>query len=101
MTSGAVERLPAMWLVVLAALVAPRVVFGAMWFFGDRVDPAFDTNVWPILGLIFLPWASILYVLLWSPVEGVMGYEWVIVGVAAVVDVISWASRLAKAQNPY
>jgi hypothetical protein len=101
MMSGAVGRLPTMWLVVLAALVAPRVVFGLMWFLGDRVDPAFDTNVWPILGLIFVPWASILYVLLWSPVEGVMGYEWVIVGVAAVVDVISWASRLAKAQNPY
>ncbi len=101
MTSGAVETLASMWLVVLAALVAPRIVFGAMWYFGDRVDLAFDTNVWPILGVIFVPWASILYVLLWSPVEGVMGYEWIIVGVAGVVDVISWASRLAKAQNPY
>jgi len=101
MTSEAVGRLPAMWLVGLAALVAPRVVFGLMWFFGERVDPAFDTNVWPILGLIFLPWASILYVLLWSPVEGVMGYEWVIVGGAAAIDVISWASRVAKAQSPY
>jgi hypothetical protein len=95
------NRLRAMFLVVLAALIAPRLVFAGMWYFGDRVDPAFDTVVWPILGLIFLPWASIMYVLLWSPVEGVMGYEWVIVGVAVAVDVISWASRLAKAQNPY
>jgi hypothetical protein len=90
-----------MCLVALVALFAPRVVFALMWIFGDRVDLAFDTVLWPILGLVFLPWAAILYVLLWSPIEGVMGYEWLIVGVAAVVDVISWASRLAKAQNPY
>jgi hypothetical protein len=90
-----------MWLVVAAAMVAPRVVFALLWISGDRVDSAFDTVLWPILGLIFLPLASILYVLLWSPVEGVLGYEWVIVGGAAVVDVIFWATRLAKAQNPY
>jgi hypothetical protein len=90
-----------MWLVSLAALVAPRAVFAAIWYFGDRVELAFDTNLWPILGLAFVPWASILYVLLWSPVEGVMGYEWLIVAGAAAVDVISWASRLAKASNPY
>ena len=90
-----------MCLLFLAALLAPRVVFALMWILGDRVDLAFDTVLWPILGLIFLPWASIMYVLLWSPLEGVMGYEWVIVGVAAAVDVISWASRLAKAQSSY
>ena len=33
--------------------------------------------------------------------EGVIEYEWVIVGVAAAVDVVSWWSRLAKASNPY
>lgn len=90
-----------MCLVVVLALLAPRVAFALMWVFGERVDLAFDTVVWPILGLAFVPWASIMYVLLWSPFDGVIGYEWVIVGLAAAVDVISWASRLAKAQNPY
>lgn len=90
-----------MCLVVVLALLAPRVAFALMWVFGERVDLAFDTVVWPILGIIFVPWASIMYVLLWSPFDGVIGYEWVIVGLAAAVDVISWASRLAKAQNPY
>jgi hypothetical protein len=90
-----------MWLVVLAAGIAPRLVFALLWISDDRVDTAFDTVVWPILGLIFLPSASILYVLVWEPPEGVMGYEWLIVGGAAVVDVIFWATRLAKAQNPY
>jgi hypothetical protein len=91
----------AMFLVSAAALIAPRVVFAVMWFAGDRVDPVFSTVLWPILGLIFAPWASILFVLLWSQDEGVAGYEWVIVGVAAAVDVVSWWSRLATARNPY
>jgi len=90
-----------MFLVSAAALVAPRVVFAVMWYAGDRVDPVFSTVLWPILGLIFAPWASILFVLLWSQGEGVVGYEWVIVGVAAAVDVVSWWSRLAAARNPY
>lgn len=90
-----------MFLVSAAALIAPRVVFALMWFTGDRVDPVFSTVFWPILGLIFAPWASILFVLLWSQGEGVVGYEWVIVGVAAAVDVISWWSRLAAARDPY
>jgi hypothetical protein len=90
-----------MWLVVLAAGIAPRVIFALLWISGERVDAAFDSVIWPILGLIFLPSASILYVLVWEPAVGVTGYEWIIVGGAAVIDVIFWATRLARAQNPY
>ena len=77
------------------------VVFALMWFSSDRVDPVFAAVLWPVLGLIFAPWAAILYVLLWSQGEGVAGYEWVLVGVAAAVDVVSWWSRLATVRNPY
>ena len=90
-----------MFLAFTVVLLAPRVVFALMWFTSDRVDPVFGTVLWPILGLIFLPWASILYVLLWTQGEGVTGYEWVIVGVAAAVDVISWWSRLSRVSNPH
>jgi len=95
------NKLDLVFLVFGLALLAPRIVFAFMWFAGDRVDPVFSAVLWPILGLVFLPWASILYVLLWSEGEGVIEYEWVIVGVAAAVDVVSWWSRLAKASNPY
>jgi hypothetical protein len=90
-----------MCLVFLIALFAPRVALGLMWIFGDRVERAFDTALWPILGLLFAPWATIMYVLLWDPATGVTGGEWLIVGVAAAVDVASWGARLAKASRPY
>jgi hypothetical protein len=62
---------------------------------------AFETVLWPILGLVFVPWATIMYVIIWSPFSGVEGSEWLIVGVAAAVDVLSWGARLAKASRPY
>ncbi len=90
-----------MCLVFLLALFAPRLALGLMWIFGDRVDRAFDTVLWPILGIIFFPWATIMYVLLWDPVGGVTGGEWFIVAVAAVVDIASNGARLAKSSGSY
>jgi hypothetical protein len=83
-----------MSLVVFLALIAPRVVLGLMWYSGDRVDAAFTGNFVPALGLIFLPYATIMYVLLWSVQGGVEGAEWFLVAIAAGVDIVLTGSRL-------
>ena len=83
-----------MGLVIFAAVVAPRVVLGVMWYSGNRVDDAFNGWFVPLLGLIFLPYATIMYVLLWSANDGVKGSQWILVGIAAAVDLIMTGSRL-------
>jgi hypothetical protein len=85
----------------LVVLGAPRVALALMWILGDRVESAFDTALWPVLGLVFLPLATIMYVLVWDPFVAVSTSEWLVVGVAAAVDVISWTSRLARVSRPY
>ncbi|HEY4621366.1 MAG TPA: hypothetical protein VIG93_06650 [Gaiellaceae bacterium] len=85
-----------MCLVFIAALFAPRLVFALMWIFGDDVGPAFAGWLWPLLLLLFLPWTGIMYTLLWSPVVGVDGSEWILVAIAVLVDILSWGSRMAK-----
>lgn len=90
-----------MFLLFLVGLVAPRVALGYVWIFTDRVDRAFAEVLWPTLGILFLPWGTIMYVLLWSATDGVSDFEWVLVGVAAAVDVLSWASRLSGTRSPY
>ncbi len=85
-----------MCLIFLLALFAPRVAFVFIWIFGDRVDLAFGSFIWPLLLLIFLPWTGIMYALLWSPVGGVEGAEWILIGLAVAVDIMSWSSRAAK-----
>ena len=88
---------PAMCCLILAAgLLGPRVALLFWWIFGDRVDVAFDSWVWPFLGLIFLPWTTLAYVLVWSPVVGVDGGEWIVVALGFVVDVATYSSRAAQ-----
>jgi hypothetical protein len=89
-----------MGLLIFMAMVAPRVVLGFMWYTGDRVDNAFSGSVVPALGLIFLPYATIMYVLLWAADKRVEGSEWILVGIAAVVDVVLAGSRLLP-KKPY
>jgi hypothetical protein len=42
------------------AILGPRFVLAAWWLFGSKVDAAFDSAIWPLLGLIFLPAGSAL-----------------------------------------
>ena len=77
------------WLAMLAAF-APRVVLIFMWIVGPRVNAAFNTWIWPLLGLIFLPYTTIFFVLVWSPVTGVVGWDWVWIGMGVVLDLVKW-----------
>lgn len=83
-----------MGLLIFIAVVAPRVVLGVMWYTGDKVDNAFSGWFVPLLGLIFLPYATIMYVLLYAANGSVSGTQWILVGIAAVVDVVLTGSRL-------
>ena len=90
-----------MCLVFLLAIFAPRLALVFVWIFGDRVELAFDSWVWPLLGLIFLPWTTLMYVFLWTPGRGVDGAEWILVGLAVAIDISSWAARSARRRLAY
>lgn len=83
---------------LLFAALGPRFALIAMWLFGDRVDAAFDSALWPLLGLLVAPWTTLMYLLAWSPVGGVSGGEWVIVGLGAVLDVATYAAKPARSR---
>jgi hypothetical protein len=82
-------------LALTAGFIGPRVALFLWWIFGDRVDVAFESWIWPLLGLIFLPWTTLAYLLVWSPVGGVSGGEWIVVALGFLVDVLSYSSRAA------
>jgi hypothetical protein len=85
-------------LVLTAGFLGPRVALLAWWIFGERVDLAFDTWVWPLLGLIALPWTTLAYVLVWSPIVGVDGAEWIVVALGFLGDVLTYSSRAAASR---
>jgi hypothetical protein len=78
-------------LFALLAVTAPRLAFLFMWIFTPLVERAFNTFVGPLLGLAFLPFTSIMYVLLWSPGVGVVGWEWFWIVLAFFVDISAYA----------
>jgi hypothetical protein len=77
---------------LLIALLSPRLAVVLVWIFTPWVDRAFETVIWPILGILFLPLTTLLYVILWNTNgRGVDGWEWLIVVLAVVGDVASHA----------
>ncbi len=84
--------------VLLVGLLGPRVAIIAMWLFGNRVDLAFDSWLWPLLGLLVAPWTTLMYLLVWSPGGGVSGGEWILVGIGVALDVATYATKPAQSR---
>ena len=86
-------------LLALAIAAAPRLVLIVMWIFGPRINATFDSFIVPLLGLIFLPYTTVMYVLTWNPVTGVVGWDWVWVLLGLMLDVMKWASIYQNRQE--
>jgi hypothetical protein len=79
-------------LFALGASVAPRLALLFTWLFTPLVTRAFHgIFIWPFLGLLFLPFTTLMYVLVWSPVYGLSGWGWFFVIVGFVLDVSSYS----------
>ena len=56
----------------------PRLAVFILWIARpERVDAAFSSFLWPLLGIIFLPFATLIYLLLYTPGRGVPALGWV------------------------
>ena len=74
-------------LVVLLALISPRLAIFALWLFSNVLDRAYDSWIVPLLGFFVLPWTTLAYAGMWSSGRNeVFGFEWFIVGLAFVID---------------
>lgn len=82
-------------LVGVAAVVGPRFALAIWWIFGNRVELAFDSWAWPLLGLIFAPWTTLAYLIAWEPggVDTTWGAVLVLLGIA--FDVVTYMHRFA------
>ena len=69
--------------------LGPRFA-GIVWWLIQpaRWNLAFDTFIIPILGIIFLPWTLLMYVIV-AP-GGLTGLEWVFVGLMLFFDIGSY-----------
>jgi hypothetical protein len=81
-----------MCLFAILAGMFPRVAFLVYWIARPAaVNAAFDTMIWPLLGLIFLPFTTLMYTILWT-VGGLSGWDWLWLGIAVVLDLAHYGS---------
>jgi hypothetical protein len=84
-------------LFLLIALLSPRLGIIFLWAFTNYVVPrSFDTWIWPLLGLIFLPWTTLLYILVAAPAGGISFWGWLFVALGLLMDLSSHANSYAS-----
>ena len=86
-------------LFLAVGLLGPRLGFLGVWPFStpNRVTLAFQGGwLLPLLGVLFLPWTALFYVLAYAPVVGVSAIGWLFVGIGFVADLATYSSRSAQ-----
>jgi hypothetical protein len=79
-------------------LLGPRFAFLIYWLipWGRlKITAAFDTFIWPFLGLIFLPWTTLMYTLIFP----IVGFDWVWLGLAFLADISAYAAGAARRRD--
>lgn len=74
-------------LLVLLAAFAPRLIVVFAWIARPAYfDSVFDTFIFPLLGLIFLPFTTLMWLLVGAPPQGVEGLDWLWIVLAVFLD---------------
>ena len=83
-------------LMALGIAVAPRVILVLAWMFSDRWVAVWQTEfLLPLLGIIFLPYTTIMYILAWTPL-GIEGWEWLWIALGVILDVLNWGQAISN-----
>ncbi len=86
-------------LFALFAAFAPRLALLFVWLFTNLVTRAFGTFIVPLLGIIFLPFTTLMYVLVWTPGLGVYGWAWFWVAIGVLLDLGSYGGSAYGNRN--
>jgi hypothetical protein len=75
----------------------PRLALLIVWIARPvLVDAAFNTFLLPLLGIIFLPFTTLIYVIVYTPNVGVVGFDWFWVILAVLLDISHWSASYTQ-----
>lgn len=81
-------------------MIGPRAAILVWWLLQPvRWEAAFTSFFVPFLGFIFAPWTTMSYVLV-AP-GGVVFFDWVIIGLAVMIDIASYVSGPYSRRDQY
>ena len=77
-------------LLTTLVFLGPRAAIVLWWLVVPaRWSQTFDSFLLPALGFVFLPWTTLMYVVV-AP-RGVVGFDWLWLGLALFADVAAYA----------
>jgi len=77
-------------LLAFGLAVAPRLFLLLAWFFGERWDLVWkDDWFWPLMGIVFAPYTTVMYMLVYSP-TGIQGWDWMWIALGVLLDINKW-----------
>mgnify|MGYP001825570279 CR=1 FL=1 len=77
----------------------PRLAILVWWIYSPvYINSLFQTWIWPLLGFIFLPWTTLMYTLVVGP-GGLMGFDWLWLGLAFLADISAYAAGAARRRD--
>ena len=72
-------------------LLGPRIAIFISWLYStQRWADAYDTFIIPLLGFFFLPWTTLIFVLV-APFGNVAGWDWLWLALAVMLDLGTYA----------
>ncbi|MFN8379236.1 MAG: hypothetical protein U0452_11255 [Anaerolineae bacterium] len=77
-------------LFTVLVVLGPRAVI-LLWSLADpaRWALTFPEFIWSFLGFLFLPWVTLMYVIVFP--GGIEGFDWVWLGLALLADIASYS----------
>lgn len=71
-------------------LAGPRLALLIWWLIRPvYFNLAFKGWIWPLLGIIFLPWTTLMWAIVYGA-NGIVGLDWLWLGLALVADIASY-----------
>ncbi len=82
--------------------VSPRLGVFALWLFTDWIDRAFSGGwILPVLGMIFLPWTTALYVTGFIIGDAATPWGWLGLSIGLFLDVALHAGSATMGKRRY
>lgn len=70
--------------------LGPRFADVFLWLFWPQFARAFQNQfLVPLLGIIFLPWTTLMFVLVWTPL-GLSPFAWFMIAFGFFFDIMMW-----------
>jgi len=72
-------------LLVLAAVLAPRLAMFFIWLLTNWFGRAYETTLWPVLGFLFAPYTTLAYMVGVLNGGGTISGGWLVLLIVAVL----------------